>query len=237
MEDKVKYLYTQDSSVMQLSYTEYLSLQEKMKEATKIQELKEKILVRLQRMLNGNTAADPEALSEAECMPVRIESETETPNSDMSAADRPEATVAPVKKTAEGARADISNVPPIKSEISDHFNRYDESGRLFNIFKQYYTCLNEACGGTVRVTMKDGICSLWNYDEWEEFAYVDIHEEMLRIAFNPRCTNSKKSLNLCESSRLVANRRNVISVQVGDLNQTVLEILTQAFSEVSMQVG
>ena len=131
----------------------------------------------------------------------------------------------------------MGEVPPIKQEIAEHFNKCDESGRIFNIFKQYYTCLNESCGGTVRVTMKDGFCSLWNYDEWEEFAWVDIYEDLLRIAIDPRYTDALKSLSLCEAPRLISTRRNVICVQVGDLNNTVLEVLAKAFSEVGMQVG
>jgi hypothetical protein len=134
-------------------------------------------------------------------------------------------------------RADISELPPIKNEIAEHFNKLDESGRLFSVFKQYYTCLNEACGGTVRVTMKDGFCSLWNYDEWEEFAFVDIFEDLLRIAIDPRYTDALKSLSLCEAPRLISSRRNVICVQIDDLNNTVLDVLTKAFSEVGMQVG
>jgi len=138
------------------------------------------------------------------------------------------------QQPTSNARADISELPPIKNEIAEHFNKFDESGRLFSVFKQYYTCLNEACGGTVRVTMKDGFCSLWNYDEWEEFAFVDIFEGLLRITINPRYTDALKSLNLCEAPRLISSRRNVICVQVDDLNNTALDVLARAFSEVGM---
>jgi hypothetical protein len=132
-------------------------------------------------------------------------------------------------------RATVSDVPPIKTDIAEHFNRLDESGRLFSLFKQYYTCLNEVCGGTVRVTMKDGFCSLWNYDAWEEFAFVDIFEGELRIALDPRYTDALKSLQLCEVPRLLASRRNVICVQINDLNNTVLDILAKAFSGAGVQ--
>lgn len=135
-----------------------------------------------------------------------------------------------------GARSNVTEIPPVKDKIAEHFNKLDESGRLFNVFKQYYTCLNESCGGTVRVTMKDGFCSLWNYDEWEEFAFVDIFEGLLRIAIDPRYTDALKSLSLCEVPRLISSRRNVICVQVDDLNNIVLDVLTKAFNEVGMQV-
>ena len=84
------------------------------------------------------------------------------------------------------------------------------------------------------MTMKDGFCSLWNYDEWEEFAFVDIFEGLLRIAIDPRYTDALKSLNLCEAPRLISSRRNVICVQVDDLNNTALDVLARAFSEVGM---
>lgn len=141
------------------------------------------------------------------------------------------------QQSTSNARADISELPPIKNEITEHFNKYDETGRLFSVFKQYYTCLNEVCGGTVRVTMKDGFCSLWNYDEWEEFAFVDIFEGLLRIAIDPRYTDALKSLNLCEAPRLISSRRNVICVQVDDLNNTALDVLAKAFSEVGMRAN
>ena len=89
----------------------------------------------------------------------------------------------------------------------------------------------------VRVTMKDGFCSLWNYDEWEEFAYVDIFEGQLRIAVDPRYTDALSSLNLCEVPRLLSSRHNLICVQVDDLNNTVLQVLVKAFEEVGLTAG
>jgi hypothetical protein len=140
---------------------------------------------------------------------------------------------APAAKSAAPASAPVGNVPPIKKDIAAHFNKVDASGRLFNVFKQYYTCLNDACGGTVRVTIKDGICSIWNYDEWEEFAYVDIFDSRLRIGVNPHYTEQLKSLDLCEVPRLLARRHNLICVQADDLNQIILDVLITAFNEVS----
>ena len=125
-------------------------------------------------------------------------------------------------------------IPPIKKDISVHFNKLDESGRLFNVFKQYYSCLNDTCGGTVRVTMKDGFCSLWNYDEWEEFAFVDIFEGHLRISMDPRYTSELQSLNFCEVPRLLSSRRNLVSVQIDDLSNTMLDLLVKAFEEVGL---
>jgi hypothetical protein len=190
--------------------------------------------------------AEPQAEPEAEAaLPAEVaaEPQSETPENEETEVEKVSVEFsasesdAPAQATPVNGRADISEVPPIKNEITEHFNKLDESGRLFNVFKQYYTCLNEACGGTVRVTMKDGFCSLWNYDEWEEFAFVDIFEGLLRISIDPRYTDALKSLSLCEAPRLISNRRNVICVQIDDLNNTVLEVLTRAFSEVGMQVN
>jgi hypothetical protein len=141
-----------------------------------------------------------------------------------------------VEQVTAQPRSAVTELPPIKKEVADHFNRLDESGRLFSIFKQYYTCLNESCRGMVRVTMKDGVCSLWNYDAWEEFAFVDIFDGQLRIALDSFYTDALKSLSLCEVSRLVSNRRNVIGVQVSDLSNPVLEALVNAFERVEEKV-
>lgn len=148
--------------------------------------------------------------------------------------------VEPVKPDAQAPEANGRSlpkgveVPPIKKDIAAHFNKHDDSGRLFSVFKQYYACLNDACGGTVRVTMKDGFCSLWNYDEWEEFSFVDIFEGQLRIALDPRYTKALQSLNLCEVPRLLSSRRNLVCVQVDGLNNTMLNVLVKAFEEVGL---
>ena len=84
---------------------------------------------------------------------------------------------------------------------------------------------------------KDGFCSLWNYDEWEEFAFIDIHEGQLRIAVDPRYTDSMSSLNLCEVPRLLSSRHNLICVQVDGLNNTMLQVLVKAFEEVGLTAG
>ena len=181
---------------------------------------------------------EPEPSCEDKVEPDPEPAETESPEAEKASVEfSSEEPELPKQQPVSNVRTDTTEVPPIKNEITEHFNKFDESGRLFNVFKQYYTCLNEACGGTVRVTMKDGFCSLWNYDEWEEFAFVDIFEGLLRIAIDPRYTDALKSLSLCEAPRLISSRRNVICVQIDDLNNTVLEVLTRAFSEVGMQVG
>jgi len=186
--------------------------------------------------------AEPEPVPEQQNEPEQMSEQQNEPESVPEQQAEPEPVPVPEQQSestkqqpVSNARADVSELPPIKNEIAEHFNKFDESGRLFSVFKQYYTCLNEACGGTVRVTMKDGFCSLWNYDEWEEFAFVDIFEGLLRIAIDPRYTDALKSLNLCEAPRLISSRRNVICVQVDDLNNTVLDVLAKAFSEVGMQ--
>ena len=162
---------------------------------------------------------------------VSVEFEPEAP----VAAEAPVDPVAPAKKApAKRELAEGIDVPPIKKDISVHFNNVDASGRIFSVFKQYYTCLNDTCGGTVRVTMKDGFCSLWNYDEWEEFAFIDIFEGQLRIAVDPRYTDALKSLDFCEVPRLLSSRRNLVCVKVDDLNNTMLEVLAKAFEEVGL---
>ena len=82
--------------------------------------------------------------------------------------------------------------------------------------------------------MKDGFCSLWNYDEWEEFAFVDIYEGNLRFAVDPRYTNALSALSICQVPRLLSSRRNLVCAQVGDLNTTMLNVLVKAFEEVGI---
>ena len=181
--------------------------------------------------------AEPEPIAEQQHEPLQqSEPMSEQQNGSEPTAEQQAEPEPTQQQPVSNARADVSEVPPIKNEIAEHFNKFDDSGRLFSVFKQYYTCLNEECGGTVRVTMKDGFCSLWNYDEWEEFAFVDVFEGLLRISIDPRYTDALKSLCLCEAPRLISSRRNVICVQVDDLNNTALNVLTKAFSEVGMQV-
>jgi hypothetical protein len=256
MKDRQDYLYAKDVEKIQITHGEYTSLMEEMENASKLNQVRESVLTDLLRILNGADSIPSEAqhndpvISEMEA-PIEqlVEPESDMPaESNVQETENPEPEIAEVPEPSEmetsseqqptgNIRAEMGDAPPIKQEIAEHFNKCDESGRLFNIFKQYYTCLNESCGGTVRVTMKDGFCSLWNYDEWEEFAWVDIYEDMLRIAIDPRYTDALKVLSLCEAPRLISTRRNVICVQVGDLNNTVLEVLAKAFSEVGMQVG
>jgi len=142
-------------------------------------------------------------------------------------APKPKAAAAP-KKPLSSAK----NVPSIKKDISDHFKKVDSTGKLFACFKQYYAQLNDACGGTVRVTIKDGICSIWNYDEWEEFAFVDFFEEGLRIAVNPHYADRLKSLESCEVSRLLARRHNLVCVKTKEMDPTILDVLITAFNEI-----
>ena len=231
------YLYEKDAKILQISYAQYMMLQEKAEEAERIQAVKESVLSDLRSFLASRS--DSPAVDLSILQPEPSKKAVPPPVEEKVAAPAPEAPekAAPVKKEEPvEERADAPQVPPIKKEIAKHFNKFDESGRLFNVFKQYYTCLNDVCGGMMRVTMKDGICSLWNYDEWEEFAFVDIFENHLRIAFDPKYTDELKSLSLCEVPRLLSSRRNLICVQVDNLNNLALEVLTKAFNEAGMQV-
>ena len=232
------YLYAKGSGNLQIPYAEYEALMEEVREAQRLQKVKSAVLGDLQRFLDGGSMIDsgdvsnppvrskeePEPAPPKEPVPEKVSSE--------SAAEHLEPNLV---QTSVVERASMSQLPPFKKEISEHFNKFDESGRLFNVFTQYYTCLNDVCGGTVRVTIKDGFCSLWNYDEWEEFAFVDIFEDRLRITIDPRYTDALKLLSLCEAPRLISSRRNVICVQVSDLNQVVLDVLSKAFSEAGLQ--
>jgi len=237
MEDPKNYLYANDSEKLQIPHDEYVILMEKVNEAQRLQQVKETVLAVLERLLDGETTVEAVSESNPEEQPEPDPPREQAPEPEkVSVEFSAEETEPPTQQPVENARTEMSQVPLIKKEITEHFNKFDESGRLFNVFKQYYTCLNDACGGTVRVTMKDGFCSLWNYDEWEEFAFVDVFEGLLRIAIDPRYTDVLKSLNLCEVPRLISSRRNVICVKVDDLNNTVLDVLAKAFSEVGMQV-
>lgn len=239
-------LVTEDRGTLQIPYTEYATLMEKAKEAEHIRQVKNSVVAHLEAFLGGKTAdnvAVPAAPA-AQKAPKGKKAKTEKPMTvkEVKVKEKPAAEPA-VEPVQEAAKAPASGgrtiptgveIPPIKKDISVHFNNMDESGRLFSVFKQYYACLNDACGGTVRVTMKDGFCSLWNYDEWEEFAFVDIFEGQLRVALDPRYTAALQSLNLCEVPRLLSSRRSLICVQVDGLNNTMLDVLVKAFEEVGL---
>ena len=231
-------LYAKGSERLQIPYAEYEALMGEIREAQCLQKVKSAVLGDLQRFLGGGSMIDPVEVSKPQVRP-KEEPEPALPKEPIPekvsieiAAEHSEPNKAEVSVVG---RTGMSQLPPFKKEIAEHFNKFDESGRLFNVFTQYYTCLNDACGGTVRVTIKDGFCSLWNYDEWEEFAFVDIFEDRLRITIDPRYTDALKLLSLCEAPRLISSRRNVICVQVSDLNQVVLDVLAKAFSEVGLQ--
>ena len=239
MNGKSQYLISKDNGKLQIPYAEYVSLMEKIDEIRRIQRVKSEVLANLVNYLKGQPAAKASPNS-AEPKPAKVEASTPAPKPEPATPAKPVAQETAAssaakaqEETAAPARTKANvEIPPIKKEIAAHFNAQDESGRLFNVFKQYYTCLNEACGGTVRVTMKDGVFSLWNYDEWEEFAFVDIFEGELRFALDQRYTDELSSLNFCEGSRLLSSRRNLLSIQVGDLNKTMLKVLAKAFKEV-----
>ena len=250
MSDINNCLISQDNGQLQIPYADYAVLMEKVQEGQRLSQVKDTVLSNLKNFLGGKNTAEAPAAAPVKAAPVVVQPAKEpTPVAEKVAVEfDAEKPVVKVEKSVEAAqepvqskpapkgraKAENINVPPIKKDISAHFNKLDESGRLFSVFKQYYTCLNDTCGGTVRVTMKDGFCSLWNYDEWEEFAYIDIFEGQLRVSIDPRYTSALQSLNFCEIPRLLSSRRNLVSVQVGDLNNTMLELLVKAFEEVGL---
>jgi hypothetical protein len=251
---KVKTLISQDNGKLQIPYEDYLQLMEKVQEGRKLRETRDKVIASLQRFLTGERPQVQEVVAEeqqpaaeaaqpepqAEKVSVEFDAETESRVTESEAAEPERAEAEVSVKAGETAEADSRvatediEIPPIKKEIADHFNSLDETGRLFSVFKQYYTCLNESCGGTVRVTMKDGFCSLWNYDEWEEFAFVDVFEGHLRIAVDPRYKGELEPIGFCEVPRLLSSRRNLVCVMMGDLNNRMLDVLTRAFEEVGL---
>lgn len=245
MSDANKSLYTKGGGMLQIPYQDYLQLMEKVKEGQRMQQVKNAVMEDLSRFLDGktgvaNAAPVSSVKDDAPEQPAPAPEPVAEPVEELMPEPMEEKMVAPprARETVQPRPfLNAENVPPIKADIATHFNKIDESGRLFNVFKQYYTCLNASCGGTVRVTLKDGFCSFWNYDAWEEFAFVDIFENQLRIAVNPRYTDDLKSLNLCEVPRLLATRHNLVCVQVDDLNNQVLEVMTTAFTEAEITVG
>ena len=240
-----KCLVSKDSGRLQIPYQDYVALVEKVKEGDRIRLVKTSVLSNLQSFLGGTP---PVAEVRKKTNIVRTDLKQERPVSKKVSVEFDSEAPAPVVKKAPApvrptAKSPVVNgrgssdgiqIPPIKKDVSVHFNSIDESGRLLSVFKQYYACLNDSCGGTVRVTMKDGFCSLWNYDEWEEFAFVDIFEGQLRISLDPRYTEALQVLNLCEVPRLLSSRRNLVCVQIDDLNNTMLEVLVKAFEEVGL---
>ncbi len=246
-----KYLISKDSGQMQIPYEDYTLLMEKVNQVEHMRQVKASVVADLSGFLGGKSSVDaiaqkiekakatapaPKPAPAPKAAPEEPKVSIEFAAAKPVKKEKPVEPIAPAKKTPAAARAMTEgvDVPPIKKDISIHFNKQDESGRLFSVFKQYYTCLNDTCGGTVRVTMKDGFCSLWNYDEWEEFAFIDVFEGNLRVAINPRYTDELKSLDFCEVPRLLSSRRNLVCVQIDDLNNTMLAVLVKAFEEVGL---
>lgn len=242
--NKMKYLYSKESGILQIPYAEYVSLMEKVEEGQRLREVKNTVLTDLERFIvvNPERSIPMDAVkstSEKAVEAVAVAQEPKDIGSEtvVEAEEREESPVPQAAPSAEVAPRTVASdmeIPPIKKDIAAYFNTLDESGRLFNVLKQYYTCLNDSCGGTVRVTMKDGVCSLWNYDEWEEFAFLDVFDGHVRVSLDPRYTEKLQALNFCEVPRLLSCRRNLVSVQVDDLNNTMLDVLSTAFGEVGI---
>jgi hypothetical protein len=226
MSNNNKCIVDRDNRTLQIPYADYVALMEKVKEGKRLRLVKDSVIVSLQSFMGGTCHV---AEVSAKIANARTDIQSEPVQAKTVVKPAAKAPASNGRSLPEGV-----NVPPIKKDVSVHFNSVDDSGRLFSVFKQYYACLNDACGGTVRVTLKDGFCSLWNYDEWEEFAYIDIFEGQLRIALNPRYTEALQSLNLCEVPRLLSSRMNLVCVQVDGLNNTMLDVLVKAFEEVGL---
>ena len=241
MDTNANYLISKDDGKLQISYSEYMELMEKYQEAERIQKVRAEVLEHLDCYLNGApTTREPVADSQPDDMQEAVA------GADAQLSEKVSVEFAPENKdqsddasAASSPRdpADIPSIPPIKKEIEDLFNLQDPSGRLLNVFMQYYSCLNESCQGTVRVTLKDDICSLWNYDKWEEFAFIDVYEGQLRITVDPRYADDLGEYDLCEVARLLAARHKFIAVQVDDLKKPMLEVLTRAFEEIGLTAG
>lgn len=244
MTEKTNHLYTDNTKMLQIPYKEYVDLNEKAKEGRRCMEIKAKVLADLSSMLGDSRPNDltgpspmtPEVEQRPQPQqPSPIEEAiVEVPISKSESKVKQEAAPEPAAPVQRNTKQTQGEVPPIKKDVAEHFNKVDASGRLFNIFKQYYTCMNDSCEGPVRVTIKDGICSIWNYDEWEEFAFVDVFDGRLRVGVQSRYLTWLETLDLCEVPRLLTSRYNLICVHVDDLNQTVLDTLIMAFSELGV---
>lgn len=243
MTDKNNHLYTDNTERLQIPYTEYVELLEKAEEGQRCLKIKEQVIANLTNVLGGAQSGqkkEPEPIAPKQVTPPVNNDAVSQPEKAAAEPTEPAPVPAvevekkenPAPQESDTPKQPVLDAPPLKKDITAHFNSADGSGRLLNIFKQYYTCMNESCGGTVRVTIKDGISSIWNYDAWEEIAFVDIHEGRLRIGVNAGYTESLKSLDLCEVPRLLARQHKLVCVQVDDLNQTVLDVLVTAFNEV-----
>jgi hypothetical protein len=238
-------MVSKESGMLQIPYKDYQALMGKVQEGERLRQARDQVVASLAGFVNdGHVDAIATKIAAAIGTPKGKPAKKPVPSMpapekkvsvEFDAGNVEEPAPTPAEPAATGrASSEGVDVPPIKKDISVHFNKLDESGRLFSVFKQYYTCLNDSCGGTVRVTMKDGFCSLWNYDEWEEFAFIDIFEGSLRIAVDPRYTDALQSLNFCEVPRLLSSRRSLVCVKVDDLSNTMLGVLTRAFQEVGL---
>jgi len=242
MSNLEKCLYAKQNGMLQIPYDEYVALADKVAEGLNLRRIGAETAHRLEAFLQGSpataeAAGSPQAPPPARAAAPEVQGDGTDP-AEPGPPVAPEPANHPSAKTPKVSKARAVNqgadIPPIKKEITAHFNRLDDSGRLLNVFQQYYACLNDACGGTVRVTMKDGICSLWNYDEWEEFCFVDLHEGRLRFALDPRYADGLEPFESVEAPRLLSSRRNVVCALADDLNKTMLDVLAKAFEEAGL---
>ena len=248
MKNNGDYIYSKDTEVLQISYAQYTQLVRQDEEARNLKQVGiltfsklRDLLASLERENKEEKQATPAAKTKATPQPASPQekheptpppppAEESAPAHEEQPVPSPEEQPAPVEQKQKKATPK-AKIPPIKKEIALHFSKKDGSGRLFDVFKEYYASLNEVCGGMMRVTMKDGICSLWNYDEWEEFAFVDLFDNHLRVAISPKYANALKSFKQCDVPRLLARRRKLIGVLVDGMDEGLLGVLELAFNE------
>ena len=251
MKNNGGYIYTKDTEVLQISYAQYTQLMRREEETRELKQVSILTLANLRDLLvslegkEGEKDASSVTETPVSSQPVSSQEKPEPappPSAEKPAPPPPaeepapapaapeEQPAAPVEQKPKKATPK-AKIPPIKKEIALHFSKKDGSGRLFDVFKEYYAALNDMCGGMMRVTMKDGICSLWNYDEWEEFAFVDLFEKQLRVAVSPKYADELKSLTSCDVPRLLARRRKLIGVLIDGMDEGLLGVLEKAFNE------
>ena len=226
------FLYAKDANILQLTYAQYMKLRRQEEETERVMRTRERVLASLQELLHSLGAAGAVEYKlpgeERGSSPVR-----EAPSTGGEEAKRE---TPPAGEGTGVHSAAEKPVPPLKKNIVAHFSRVDASGRLFDLFKQYYAFLNDACGGMVRVTIKDGICSFWNYDAWEEFAFLDVVDGKLRISVPSRYAAALEGMERAEVPRLLARRRgDLTAVTTAEFRQDLAEIMAGAFREAGVQ--
>lgn len=163
------------------------------------------------------------------------ETKTDSP-SEAKASSAQETKKTETKPKSTPKKAGSTTAPPLKADIVRFFKAVDASGSLFELFEQHYLQLNESCGGTVCVSLKDGICNIMNYDAWTDFAFIDVLDGRLRISVSERYKNEVSSFDACEVPRLLARNHKLVGILVDAVDQVVLDVLVMAFDEVGASI-